>query len=188
MGGARFVFSPRLFAKLANNFCPSRGFRLLEGFPMLRKLFCPAVFLLFAGTILAQSNPPTTPPPAQNGRGQGSCWQQAGIEKSVADQVRSIGRDAHSQVVAVCSNTSLTPQQKRQQVREIHQQTKQKREGLITADQEKALTACQQARNGGPHPGMGDGCGDLPRNGSQPNGNPNGTPDNGNGNPPPSNQ
>jgi hypothetical protein len=156
---------------------------------MLRKFFCPAVLLLFTGTILAQNNPTTTTPPAQNGRGgQGSCWQQVGIEKSVADQIRSIGRDTHSQVVAVCSNTSLTPQQKRQQVRAIHQQAKQKREALITVDQEKALTACQQARNGGMHQGMGDGCGDLPRNGAPPNANPNGAPENETGNPPPSNQ
>jgi hypothetical protein len=107
------------------------------------------------------------------------------------EQVQAIGRDAHSQIQGVCSNTSLTPQQKRQQVREIRQQAKQKRESLITPDQEKALQACQQARNGshsnGMHQGMGDGCGNMPHSGSQPNSNPNGSPESGS-NPPPSNQ
>jgi hypothetical protein len=107
------------------------------------------------------------------------------------EQVQAIGRDAHSQIQGVCSNTSLTPQQKRQQVREIRQQAKQKRESLITPDQEKALQACQQARNGshsnGMHQGMGDGCGNMPHSGSQTNSNPSGSPESGS-NPPPSNQ
>lgn len=55
-------------------------------------------------------------------------------------------RDTRSQVEAVCANSSLTPQQKQQQAREIRQQARQKMEGLVTPEQEKALTACQQER------------------------------------------
>lgn len=122
--------------------------------------------------------------------------QQAGIEKSVMEQIHSIAHDAHSAIENVCSNTSLTPQQKQQQVREIREKAMQKREGLLTADQQKALMACQQARSGnhpgggGPHEGhegMGGGCGETPHN-PRPGNSPNGGQGNGTGNPPPSSQ
>ena len=78
----------------------------------MKKLFCAVVFLLCAGPLLAQSAPPTTNPssqtrPARRG-GQEPCWQQAGVEKSVMEQIGAIVHDARSQVEAVCSNSSLT--------------------------------------------------------------------------------
>ena len=166
-----------------------------------RKLFCRLVFLLCAGPLVAQSTPPTTNPssqtrPARRGGGE-PCWQQAGIEKSVMEQVWTVGRDARSQVEAVCSNSSLTPQQRSQQAREIREKAMQKRDSLMTADQSKALTACQQARGGnhsgggmhegGMHEGGGGGCGEMARAGSRPGGT-NRAPGNGTSNPPPSNQ
>ena len=154
---------------------------------MSRKVFSFAViFVLCAASLLAQSTPPPSSqtPSARRGGGE-PCWQQAGIQKSVIEQRWSIERDARTQVEAVCSNSSLTPQQKQQQAREIHQQAKQKMEGLMTADQEKALTACQQARGGnhagGGREGTGGGCGEWPRGGSRPGGSPNGAPGSGNG-------
>lgn len=128
------------------------------------------------------------------GRGGTPCWQQAGIDKSVMEQRWALEKDTRSQVEAVCSNSSLTAQQKQQQAREIRQQAKTKMEGLVTADQEKALTACQQQRGmnhsgngGGAHEGSGaghegGGCGEWPHNGARPNGT------GGNGNPPPPSQ
>jgi hypothetical protein len=118
------------------------------------------------------------------------CWQQAGIEKSVMEQRWVNERETHSQVEAVCSNTSLTAQQKNQQVREIRQQARQKMEGLITPDQEKTLMACQQERGMG-HPGGASGrrweggCGEWANGGAHPGGAPNGGAGNGNRNPPP---
>jgi hypothetical protein len=77
-------------------------------------------------------------------------------------QLFSIQRESHSQIQRVCSDTSLTAQQKHQQVHQIHQQTHQKIESLITPEQEKALMACRQPQRGGNHPGgqlgMGGGC------------------------------
>ena len=166
---------------------------------MLKKLFCSPVFLLCAGLLLAQTAPSTNPPSSQTrpmrGGGQGACMQQAGIEKSVMEQIHSIVRDAHSQVENVCSNSSLTPQQKQQQVREIRERAMQKRDGLMTADQQKALMACQQARNGnhaggggahegGLHEGLGGGCGEMPHNGSRAGGSANRVPSSGTSNPP----
>jgi Spy/CpxP family protein refolding chaperone len=79
------------------------------------------------------------------------------------EQLLSLHREAQSQIQTVCSDTSLTPQQKQKQVQEIHQQTHQKIEGLITPEQEKTLMACRQQRRGEHHPGgqlgMGGGCG-----------------------------
>ena len=110
------------------------------------------------------------------GGGQGACMPQAGIEKSVMEQIHSIVHDAHSQVESVCSNSSLTPQQKQQHLREIRERAMQKRESLMTADQQMTLMACQQARNGNhagaggphegrPHEGLGSRCGEMPHNG-----------------------
>lgn len=184
------------------------GFMTSEVSIMPRKSFCAVVLILCtglmcAGPLLAQStpqttNPPANPPaqnrPARRG-GQEPCWQQAGIEQSVIEQIRTIAREARSQVEAVCSNSSLTPQQKQQQAREIREKAMQKREGLMTADQEKTLKTCQQEQHenhpgnggmhqGGMHEGMGaGGCGEMPRAGSRPGGAPGGT-----SNPPASNQ
>src|SRR5277367_4303124 len=87
---------------------------------MLNKFVYPVVFFLCAGTLLAQSAPSTTTPPSQTRPGragaQENCFQQAGLERSVVEQIRSIGRDARSQIEGVCSNSSLTPQQQNQQV------------------------------------------------------------------------
>jgi hypothetical protein len=106
-------------------------------------------------------------------------------------------RDTRSQVEAVCANSSLTPQQKQQQAHEIRQQARQKMEGLITPEQEKTLTACQQERGmnhagggtqSGAHSEGAGACGEWPHGGQggqgwqRPGGSPNGGP--GNGTPP----
>ncbi len=159
---------------------------------ILRKFLCPAVVLLCSATMLAQNTPPPTNPPTQNQPmhrgGQEPCWQQAGIDKSMMEQVWTIGHHAHQQVESICSNSSLTPQQRQQQAREIREQAMQKRDSLLTADQRKALMTCQQERGGhamgsgpheGMHEGMGGGCGEMSHNGSRPGGSPNAAPGNG---------
>jgi hypothetical protein len=144
---------------------------------MLRKFgFVVAPFLLFAWPLWAQTSPSSGTPPAQTrpmNRGGGvPCWQVAGVEKSVMEQRWALERDTRSEVSSVCSDTSLTPQQKQQKAREIRQQAKQKMESLITPDQEKKLTACQSER-GMNHPGGGEGlggCGEGLRQGPRRNG------------------
>ena len=167
----------------------------------MSKLFCPLVLLVCAAMLPAQSTPPTSNPPSQSQparRGaQENCMQQAGIEKSVMEQMRTIGHDARSQVESICSNSSLTPQQKQQQAREVREQAMQKRDNLMTPDQRRVLRECQQQRSGnhpgeggGMHEGAGGGCGEMPRGASHRNGYPNGNgtgSGSGNGNPPSSN-
>jgi len=104
--------------------------------------FCLAACAL---AVNAQDNPPTAPPPPPRTR-QEPCWRQAGIDRSVMEQHRTIDRDAHAQINAVCENSSLTPQQKQEQARAIKRQAKEKMDALLTPDQAKSLQACQGAR------------------------------------------
>lgn len=137
--------------------------------------FAMVTLALSAGLLFAQdstppssSNPPSSAPPAHLARGrQVPCWQQAGISPSVMEQHRTIERDAHSQIEAVCENSSLTPQQKQQQAREIRQQAQQKIDALVTPEQQTTLRSCQQQRaanrlpNEGRHAGGAGPCGNF---------------------------
>ncbi|HYM78031.1 MAG TPA: hypothetical protein VE377_18795 [Candidatus Dormibacteraeota bacterium] len=159
---------------------------------MLRKYFFASVLVVCAAPLVAQTAPPANSPsparPARRGNFP-SCWQRAGIDRSVMEQLWSIQRDMRTRVEDVCSNTSLTPEQKHQQTHEIREQAHQKIAGLITPDQQKSLMACRDERMGG-HAGAGGfggprgGCGEPQNNGTRP---PSETPDANGNNPPPAN-
>lgn len=156
---------------------------------MMRKILSLSIasLLLSAGLLIAQSSSTTAEPgqpqqpeqpqepqqpsqphqPSPMGGRRGNampCWQEAGLDKSVLQKHAAIEREARSQVASVCANSSLTPQQKRQQVHEIRVQAKQKTETLATPEQRQAFFACRQARG---QKGLGEsngpmvGCGDL---------------------------
>lgn len=122
-----------------------------------------SAFLFSSVALVAQSsNPPSSTPPAR----REPCWRQAGITQSIMQQRQQIERDAHSQIAAVCENSSLTPQQKQQQAREIHEQAQQKVNAVITPEQQNTLHACQQQRSGnrpneGRRPGGAGPCGNF---------------------------
>ncbi len=133
--------------------------------------FAVVTVLFSCGPLLAQNgappsagNPPSSAPAQTR---QEPCWRQAGISRTVMEEHHSIEADAHSQVASVCENSSLTPQQKQQQVREIRQQAQQKMDALITPEQQSALHSCQQQRaangspNGGHHHGGAGPCGNF---------------------------
>jgi len=106
-----------------------------------------AALLWAAWPLLAQTATPSpSGGPQMAGRRGGAppCLQKAGIERSVMEQLRSIQSDSRSQISSVCGNSSLTPQQKQEQVQQIRQQAKQKIAILITPQQQEALHACQQ--------------------------------------------
>jgi len=114
--------------------------------------------------------------PSRNGRGgRGSCAQQAGISRSVMQQRRQIVQGARSQEEAVCSNSSLSMQQKRAEIRQIRQQARQQADGLVSPQQLEAVESCRssqrasrEGRSGGGHQGGGGGggggglCGEMP--------------------------
>jgi hypothetical protein len=102
---------------------------------------------------------------------QPPCWQEAGISKSAMEQRRAIQRRTRAEVEAVCAESSLTPGQRQQKIRQIHEQAKQEVDALVTPQQTEALKSCQMSRNHGgghpgvPHPPAGGGhgpCGELP--------------------------
>jgi hypothetical protein len=101
---------------------------------------------------------------------QEPCWQEAGVSKAAMEQRRSIEQSVRGQVASVCANSSLTPQQRQQQIRQIHEQARQQMEALISPQQQEAIKSCQASRGhggigvhvgGGGHGGMGP-CGEMP--------------------------
>jgi hypothetical protein len=109
---------------------------------------------------------------------QSPCWEVAGISRSAMEQRRAIGQRTRSEVEAVCVDPSLSPQQRQQKIRQIHEQSKQELDALVSPQQMEALKSCQMSRNhGGGHPGgghraAGSGhgpCGEMPsRSGANP--------------------
>jgi len=95
------------------------------------------------------------------------CWEVAGVSKSAIQQRRMITQQTRQEVEAVCANSSLSIQQKRQQIQQIRQRERQEIEALITPAQQEAMRSCQEGRNGGHsgggHVGGGHGgpCGEM---------------------------
>jgi TolA-binding protein len=154
--------------------------------PSLRTLA--AALLLAAWPVAAQTATPSpSGGPQMTGRRGGAppCLQKAGINRSVMEQVHAIQSESHSQIASVCENSSLTPQQKQEQIRQIREQTKQKIDSLITPQQQEALRACRQ-ETGMHHAGMAGGGGGGPCGELHPN-RPSGTNNNPSGNSTPPN-
>lgn len=112
----------------------------------------------------------TSPVPVPGGRPyrQRPCWQQAGISRSVMPKIHEIQQGTRSQVESVCSNSSLTAQQKRQETEQLQQQAQQQIEALVSPAQFQALRSCQEQRGqmAGMH-GGGNPCGNVPANTTQ---------------------
>jgi len=121
--------------------------------------------LLLIYPMAAQTAPSSAPPhgkPTSRPPHQSPCWQQAGISQSAMQQRKQIEESAHSQVESVCSDSSLTPQQKQQKIHQLRQEAHKQVEGLITPHQEQALKSCRASRGEGPHMGGMSGGGGGP--------------------------
>ena len=99
----------------------------------------------------------TTP----HGRQQ-PCWQQAGVSQSSLQRRRQIEESTRTQVEAVCSDTSLTAQQRQEKIHQLHQEARQQTQGLVSQQQEQAINACREKRGEAPHMGGGHGAGTGP--------------------------
>jgi hypothetical protein len=77
---------------------------------------------------------------------QEPCWKQVGISQAAMDEQRSIQREARAQVEAVCSDSSLSEQQKKEKIQEIRKSEQEQLAGLIPAAQREELKQCQKER------------------------------------------
>jgi hypothetical protein len=144
------------------------------------------VVLSSAGPSSAQTNTQRAQRPARVQVHQEPCWQQVGISKDVIDQRHAVELDTRSQVQAVCADSSLNDQQKKQKIHEIHQESKQKVAGLMTEQQQQELQACQKERAAnhpapaGTQPGAQHGgggpCGNMASSGTNNSGAPQNPP------------
>ena len=107
-----------------------------------------------SGTTIPSSRLPRRTTTTNPNR-QEPCWQVAGVSKSAIQQRQALQRSARQEIESVCANPSLSVTQKRERIREIHQQEHQQVEGLISPQQQEAIRACQQSRGG--HLGGGGG-------------------------------
>jgi Spy/CpxP family protein refolding chaperone len=147
-----------------------------------------ATLMAVAPATLRAQQSPSEPPPASSGSGAGTseqapapapnrvagggaCWRQAGITRAELQQRKAIQEKTRTQIAGVCANTSLTPKEKMQQVKEFRVAEKQQFADLLTPEQEKALKECQRARKdalhaddpgapetSGPHPAASPCC------------------------------
>lgn len=106
-------------------------------------------------------------PGSRRGQKQQPCWQAAGISQSAFQQHHQIEENTRSQVQSVCSNSSLSPQQKQEQIRQLHEQAQKEMQNLVSPQQQEALRSCREQRgeqHGGGHRGGGGegGCGEMP--------------------------
>jgi hypothetical protein len=104
------------------------------------------VVLGSAGSSSAQTTGQRIPRPAQVRVRAEPCWQKVGISKDVIDQRQAVELDTRSQVQAVCADSSLSDPQKKQKIRELRQESKQKVAGLMTEQQQQELQSCQKQR------------------------------------------
>src|ERR1700682_6150078 len=115
---------------------------------------------LLAGTILSAAladnataqvpirpRPSTAPGTTTHPRLE-PCWEVAGVSKSAIQQRRMITQQARQEVEAVCANSSLSIQQKRQQIQQIRQRERQGIEALIPTRQKAAIPFWHGARSG----------------------------------------
>lgn len=108
-----------------------------------------------AGSAQVPANhPPVMGRRANKTPRQEPCWQEAGISKGAMQQRKSIEQSTRGEIQSVCANSSLTPQQRREQIRAIRQRKRQQIDALISPQQREALKACQESRAKG-HPGPG---------------------------------
>lgn len=123
-----------------------------------------AIVLLSMPSLLAQTRSTTggTRPTATSstgsttGRGKHQpCWEQAGIPQSVVQEHRSIEQSTRSEIQAVCSDSSLTPQQRQQKAHELREQARQRQDAMLSASQRTAFKNCRSQRGEGGTPGLG---------------------------------
>ncbi|HYL16352.1 MAG TPA: hypothetical protein VEV41_25180 [Terriglobales bacterium] len=92
-----------------------------------------------------ESAQPQTPAAARPVRRvhQPLCWREAGISPAAMNQRWKMEDNAKGKINEVCTNAALTPEQRRDKIREINAETEQEIAKIIPAKQLEAFKACQ---------------------------------------------
>lgn len=101
--------------------------------------------LLVGSMALAQTAP------AQHGahaRGPERAFQQLNLSADQQSQMKQIMQDQRTQMQALRANTSLTPEQKKEQIKQLRESNHQKVMALLTPDQQAQFKHLQQQRRG----------------------------------------
>ncbi len=126
--------------------------------------FCLSVALFALPWSNAQQSPTKGRRPRQKwklARSQReTCYEGAGIPKSVIEQRKNIRKNTQTQLRAVCTDPSLNGQQKTAKINEIRKAERQQIEGLLTTEQRERPP--QASGRGGPN------ARGLPRRGGNP--------------------
>lgn len=133
--------------------------------PLAALSVCPLVGQMATSPIARPGTTPTRPGARK------PCWEQAGISRSAMAERRQIGQSTRAEVESVCGNSSLTPQQRQAQIRQIREQARARMNGLVSPQQMQALRSCRAQRGlvGSPVAQSGLGpCGAMP-SGGRPN-------------------
>ncbi len=116
---------------------------------------------LAAAAVVGQQSQQSKP--AQSSGRHIPCWKQVGISPASMEQRRAIMEGARTKVQSVCKDDSLTAEQKKEQIHQIHQEAAQQAQGLVTPEQHEALKKCEheQSASNGSHPARTTGpCGE----------------------------
>jgi ABC-type sugar transport system substrate-binding protein len=108
----------------------------------------------------SSSTPPSSTPSSAQKGGHIPCAKQVSISPQVLQQRRAVMEAAKAKVQGICQDTSLSAQQKKEQIHQIHQEARQQAEGLIPAAQLEALRKCQANVSGGVHVAHTGPCGE----------------------------
>jgi hypothetical protein len=103
--------------------------------------------LLVPSILSAQGHPaPSSAEAASRHRQDAPCLKQAGISATTWEEIQTIHKGILQQVTSICQNSSLTTDQKRQQVQGAFQKGQHQIRNLLSPQQQEAFRACQQQR------------------------------------------
>jgi len=136
-------------------------------------VFAALIAIVLSPALLPAQDQQSPPPPeagtpqARQRGAEPPCFKQAGVSDDTWQKIRDIHKSAHQQMVGICENTSLSAQQKREQIRDAFQQTEQQVHGLLTPQQQDPIKQCRQERRGN-RKGMRGGMRGMRRGGGDP--------------------
>ena len=116
------------------------------------------LLLLTPALLLAQDQ---QGPQAMRRGQEAPCFKQAGVSDETWQKIMEIHKANHQNVVGICENSSLSAQQKRDQLRQAFRETQKQVHDLLTPQQQDAVKQCRKEHR----KSMGGGMGGMRRGG-----------------------